>query len=772
MVPSIPHKSESLCEAHAAAGRLDEGDPSDAGRPRDARPERRTAEHPADAGCGDLRARAMALLTRERMLFQENGHPLASRLEALRVSGHDRENDEEARTAAFALGILNREQGSWAAAFEVFESVRGKVRSPVDDAACLCEQAIVRLEIGPPARVVQLCARALRFSRKQTDPALDARIRLVAAEAYIHAGDHLRARHCLDRLRVASLPAEEHELHCLIRRTESDRLRLVGRLDAAVIACEEASALASRRPGDTAEGRALLASIGRRWAQLEFEKGALAGARQRIVEAQRLLSNSHRVEAGRLSLLDALIDLEGGDDEAARVSLRAAEQAFRATRRYLDLARLLLLKGEVSALREASLDSRAMSREGVFEARGLFRRLGRDAEVRRCDLLLDTLRSDRWSSVDDSSLGVIRPPRVPRVRRLSQLGFITADPSILRALEPIESLARTPIPVLVLGESGTGKEVLARALHRAGGGRGPFLPVNCGALPTELQESELFGHVRGAFTGAIADKIGLFEAADGGTLLLDEVGEMSPRAQVKLLRVLELGEVRRVGETRTRRVQVRVIAATNADLNALIRNNGFRRDLYYRLCGLKLELPPLRCRLGDIPLLAAHFVNHFGSHGAPAPVLSPEALDRLLQHSWPGNIRELRFCVEKACALSLALGRSRIESDCISIDPGIGDPPPTRPAPPPEEQVSNGSLDAFMENMERRLILKALEENGWNRTRAAHALGRMSRTTLIGKMKRLGLFPTRDQKNDGEPPGEPIQETSTPPPEAAGNAEG
>jgi two-component system, NtrC family, response regulator PilR len=750
MNPSIRIEPEGLCEAAVTSappqgtiprgfGGVIEGETTD------------PPQEPSPPSIEDgLASRARSLLVRERMFGGKDKQSLASRLEALRMFAIERGEEDISRTIVFALGIVNRERGSWAAAFESFEMVRAEAQSAADEAICLHEQALVRLETAPPSRAIHLCARALRRAGRGADPVLRARIRLLAAEGYLRASDHLRARHCLDRLRESSPPTEEPDLQCLIRRAEADRLRLAGRLDAAAIACEESYALASSPFADSAEGRSLRASILRRWAELEIDRGVFAGARQKIVEAQALLSMDDRVEAGRLDLLDALIDIEQGDDDAARVSLRSAEQSFRAIRSYLDLARLLLLRGEVSALREASFESRASAREGIFEARGLFRRLAREKDVRRCDLLLDTLRFDRWSSGETPVQCVGRPPRVPRVRRFSQLGYITADPTILRALEPLESLARTSIPVLILGESGTGKEVLARALHRAGGCRGPFLPVNCGALPSELQESELFGHVRGAFTGAVADKVGLFEAADGGTLLLDEVGEMTPRAQVKLLRVLELGEVRRVGETRTRRVQVRVVAATNADLMALIRANKFRRDLYYRLCGLRLELPPLQSRLGDIPLLANHFVNHYGNHDGPAPVLSPEALDRLLQHSWPGNIRELRFCIEKACALTRALARPRIEADCIDIDAGPAESLPARPAPPPEERVSADGLDAYMENMERRLILRALEENRWNRTRAAHALGGMSRTTLIGKMKRLGLFPGPGHKGCDE----------------------
>ncbi|MBD3160767.1 MAG: AAA domain-containing protein, partial [Candidatus Eisenbacteria bacterium] len=539
-------------------------------------------------------------------------------------------------------------------------------------------------------------------------------------------------------------------------------LRCESRTGAAESACREAVQLALQVCPPIPPHRWFgPAAILRRWADLLFDQGLEAEAARHLRRAFDLIGDGDHEERGRLLLLDARVRLKQGDEEAGHRRIAEAERIFRRGNRIAALAEALLLRGEAVGLSSARIADRCAARDKVFEACALFRRLGRTRETASCERWLEALRP-RAPEQELERIRGRKLPRVPRSRRLSRLGFVTADPRILQAIAPLESLARTRIPILVLGESGTGKEVLARALHRAAGGRGPFVAVNCGALPFELQESELFGHARGAFTGAIAEKMGLFEAADGGTLLLDEIGEMSARAQVKLLRILELGEVRRVGETRTRTVKVRVIAATNADLREEIRAGRFRTDLYYRLGGLEVTLPPLRERLGDVPLLAAHFARTFTNDGPLEPEIAPEALDLLLRHTWPGNVRELRFCVEKAAALTSALGRTRIEADCIDLDPIDPAPAAEREVAPEEDQVRTIGLDGYIENIERRLILKALEESGWNRTRAARALGGISRTTLIGKMKRLGLFPGPARKEEEQDADSELEEGATP----------
>ncbi|HEY1694599.1 MAG TPA: sigma-54 dependent transcriptional regulator [Polyangiaceae bacterium] len=236
-----------------------------------------------------------------------------------------------------------------------------------------------------------------------------------------------------------------------------------------------------------------------------------------------------------------------------------------------------------------------------------------------------------------------------------RFGEIIGDsPRVLELFRLIDGVAPAQSTVLILGESGTGKELVARAIHqRSQRAKKPFVAVNCGAIPKELVESELFGHVRGAFTGAQTARAGLFESADGGTILLDEVGDLPLAAQVKLLRVLQEGEIKRVGADEARTVDVRVLAATNVDLMSRIQAGDFRRDLYYRLNVIAIELPPLRERGDDVLLLASHFLQKFArSMQRPAKRLSPDATRALLEHSWPGNVRELEHAIEHAMVLS------------------------------------------------------------------------------------------------------------------------
>jgi two-component system response regulator HydG len=287
-------------------------------------------------------------------------------------------------------------------------------------------------------------------------------------------------------------------------------------------------------------------------------------------------------------------------------------------------------------------------------------------------------------------------------------------------------VAATDATVLLTGESGTGKELVARAIH-AGSRRStrPFVPVNCAAITETLLESELFGHARGAFTGAVRARRGLFEEAGGGTLFIDEIGETSPGFQAKLLRALQEGEVRRVGESTAIQVDVRVIAATNQDLQRAIAEKRFREDLFYRLNVVPLRIPPLRERREDIPLLARHFLERLNRRGGENRRWTVEALARMLEHDWPGNVRELENVVEQAAALSA--GRE-IQASDVSFGHDA-------------RAASTGAgvtLADAVAAAERRAIEAALVRCGGDQARVARELG-VSATTLWRKMKRLGV---------------------------------
>jgi len=294
--------------------------------------------------------------------------------------------------------------------------------------------------------------------------------------------------------------------------------------------------------------------------------------------------------------------------------------------------------------------------------------------------------------------------------------------SMIRAVAPSEA------SVLILGESGTGKELVARALHEGSPRRGrQLVTVNCAALAENLLESELFGHEKGAYTGAQRQRDGRFVQADGGTLFLDEIGEMAVALQAKLLRALQQGEVQRLGSDRPLRVDVRVIAATNRDLAAEVRAGNFREDLYYRLNVIALSVPALRERVEDIPLLARHFLNLFAARNRKTfRGFSPRAMDLMLRYAWPGNVRELENAVERA--VILAPGETVNESDLPGNVRG-GDGPP---------QVAGPEAPLSLEDAERETIVRVLEQAGNNKSEAARILG-VTRVTLRSKMKKFGL---------------------------------
>ncbi|MBI2871403.1 MAG: sigma-54-dependent Fis family transcriptional regulator [Candidatus Omnitrophica bacterium] len=308
------------------------------------------------------------------------------------------------------------------------------------------------------------------------------------------------------------------------------------------------------------------------------------------------------------------------------------------------------------------------------------------------------------------------------------------DPKMQKIYQLIETVAGTQATVLIQGESGTGKRLVARAIHQSDHLRKDkaFVELSCGALPENILESELFGHAKGSFTSAIQDRVGRFEQAQHGTIFLDEVDTFSPNLQVKLLRVLQEREFERVGENKTIKVDVRVIAATNRNLEELISQGNFREDLYYRLNVINIVVPPLRERKGDIPLLVDHFIKKFGAKlSKPIRDITPQALDVLLTHQWPGNVRELENAMERA--VILARGPQiraedlpeTVQREVTFMDNG--------------GKNGGGSLKEALKKPERLIIERVLEQTQWNRKKAAALLG-INRTTLYNKMKEHHLL--------------------------------
>jgi DNA-binding NtrC family response regulator len=314
--------------------------------------------------------------------------------------------------------------------------------------------------------------------------------------------------------------------------------------------------------------------------------------------------------------------------------------------------------------------------------------------------------------------------------RFGMENIVGRDHRMLKTFDVIESVADTKATVLITGESGTGKSLIARAIHRRSGRRdGPFIEVACGALPETLLESELFGHVAGAFTGACGDKIGKFAQADGGTIFLDEIGTAPPAMQVKLLRVLQDLEFEPVGGTRTTTIDTRVILATNEDLDKALAAGRFRRDLYYRINVINIELPPLRTRIADIPILAVHFLDRIREEtGKPVEGFTEEAIAALRAYHWPGNVRELQNVVERAVLLG--------KHDQIQVEDLPRNLVAHVPAAVP--RPAGRTLKEALEGPERQIILETLQQHNWNRIATANQLG-INRTTLYKKMKRLGL---------------------------------
>ena len=357
----------------------------------------------------------------------------------------------------------------------------------------------------------------------------------------------------------------------------------------------------------------------------------------------------------------------------------------------------------------------AMANARLFEEnRELIRQLGH----RNADLAKENSRLKVMTSAPDDQV-------------------VGESPAFQAALDLARRAASSPVAVLLLGETGTGKEVFAQAIHRFGKRAAkPFVAQNCAALPETLLESELFGHRKGAFSGAVADKKGLVHEANGGTLFLDEIGDMPLALQAKILRLLEEGSVRRLGDTRSEKVDVRIVAATNADLPAKIAQGAFREDLYYRLSVFPVLIPPLRERPSDIPALIDFFLTRIAhAQGRPPFALTPQALDALCRWRYPGNVRELKNIAERAALL--VDGEERI--DLRHLPAQLARQSPEIMAPPIAESA-DPSLRAAMRHYETIVIESRLRETGWNQSRAARLL-QISRRSLVDKLQRYAIRP-------------------------------
>jgi two-component system response regulator PilR (NtrC family) len=344
--------------------------------------------------------------------------------------------------------------------------------------------------------------------------------------------------------------------------------------------------------------------------------------------------------------------------------------------------------------------------------------------------------------------------KVPTGNGIARVGRLTGNsPAMQQLRDTVAKVSRSQAPVHISGESGVGKELVARTIHNEGGrASGPFVPVNCGAIPAELMESEFFGHKKGSFTGAHVDKTGLFQAANGGTLFLDEIAELPLPMQVKLLRAIQEKSVRPVGAQAEVPVDVRLLSATHKDLSALVADGRFRHDLYYRINVIEMRVPPLRERGEDLKPLADEILLRLSRPGQPAPTLGEDALEALRRYPFPGNVRELENILERALAMAddARIGASDLRLPAAAPVPGSqAQPPATSAAPQPQPpaadprtlspyDTASSRLPEYMELLERKAIEQALQDNRYNKTKTASALGITFRA-LRYKLKKLGI---------------------------------
>jgi len=585
------------------------------------------------------------------------------------------------------LGVVHLKAGSWDEAREHFDRALTSY-----------------VQIGKEAGVARMRIGLATISAFRHD--------FASAEAHLAAAAQITAR----------LGCSREQVLCLFGRGELHQE--MGQQEEALARYDEALEMARHIAPDGD----MVHELERRRAEIFTQRGDVAVA---LKSAEDALQRSMRLkdqleEAATRRVLAQIHTLEGRDAEAdaqARQAIRVLEgihERFELARTYLEQAQRSKGSADPEQAREAQ--------NFAFKAMSLFEQLGLDDSVHSCEQVLRALKAPSWLTASRAD----RPPQhlSSQTQDIARAhGFITQNARTLDVLRKASELLSTPARVLIQGETGVGKNLLAYMFRTFEVERGrPFVEVNCTSLPGDLVESELFGYVRGAFTGAAITKRGIFEDADGGTIFMNEIGELSERTQVKLLQVLDDGTYRRLGEVRSRQLNVRIVSATNKDLDAAVKAGWFRSDLFYRLGQVSLLLPPLRERREDIPLLIRNYLDELSVREGRQVVLAEDALEYLISLPWLGNVRELKHKVE---SIFLCAGRQELLDRAslmrILYPGGAGAPADVHPS---------RSLRGKVDMLKREEILAALSRNGGNRSRAAVELG-ITRRHLIRLLKQI-----------------------------------
>jgi len=625
------------------------------------------------------------------------------------------------------LAIMYKNLGRWQQArFELLSAIETSDEAAIDSegGALRCNLAIVLLKSGSVTDVPSLLDRAEHQMERAARTKSILRLHLVRARYLVLTRDIDAAYELLNSISNEARSTNRKREEAIAYEYLGDCELLRRQYDRALANYRAALAIAN----ETAPVGDLLPELGHRIGEALVNLGDPNGA---ILSCERGLKiardTGDRYEECATQRVLALANLACGNP---RKALRNIAEGIELARSYeipYELARALQWYGE-ARLQSSGSDDQTQARRHLWEARGIYERLGLTHAARQVDKLLGFESQPEPST---SEPGIEALQGLPNLDGGAlRFGIVTCNPEVSEAVATIQSIAPSRIPVLITGQSGVGKEVLAKALHLMSDRRkGPFVPVNCGAVSQTLIDSEFFGHERGAFTGAVSAREGLIASSHQGTLFLDEIGELSPAAQATLLRVLETGELRPVGRDDLRKIDVRLVAATNASLEDLVERGVFRRDLYYRLNGVSVTLPPLQEREEDIRALFRHFWAQAVAASRKKLVLADDVEAMLCAYSWPGNVRELKNEVARVVAMA--------DSGTVVNREAFLPKQRARTA----ESLRRTREQLTRTSAEREEILRALRAHGGNKAEAARSLGGMKRTTLLYKIERLGIRP-------------------------------